>query len=397
MPSLEAANEDGTSSYVSLPLSSLNTSMDECSMSYECTVNGQTVVADLDPGATHCFMDPSVAKRLVLTAVRRKEDVELGDGSITTAQWNTMATLTFDNITSTEEVYVIPMKGNVKFGIGRQWLRTDNPEIDWRTSCVRIKKADGSAKVLRPRNTKTNKNAITIKRISIKTMKKLVRKQNAELFAVIVQPTKDSMTVSTEFADRVREFQDVFRDELPDTLPPKRGIDFEINLKKDQPSPVRPVIRLSHDELIELKRQMQMLLSKGLVRQSSSPYGAPVCFVKKKEGDLRIVCDYRALNKITIPDSNPIPLISEAIDHISEAKIFSKIDLLGAYHQMRIREEDISKTAIRTRYGSFERRVLCFGLTNAPASFSRLLSTLLRDLNGECLVLFLDDVLFYSR
>ncbi len=110
-----------------------------------------------------------------------------------------------------------------------------------------------------------------------------------------------------------------------------------------------------------------------------------------------MVCDYRALNKITIADSNPVPLISEALDQVSGAKIFSQIDLIGAYHQMRIREKDCHKTAIRTRFGAFESRVVCFGLRNAPAAFSRMLSTLLHELNGECLVLFLDDVLVYSK
>ncbi len=109
-----------------------------------------------------------------------------------------------------------------------------------------------------------------------------------------------------------------------------------------------------------------------------------------------MVCDYRALNKIIIKDSNPLPLISEALDQVAGAKVFSQIDLIGAYHQMRIRAGDCPKTAIRTRFGAFEWRDLCFGLTNAPASFSRMLSSLLRDLNGDCLVLFQDDVLVHS-
>lgn len=110
-----------------------------------------------------------------------------------------------------------------------------------------------------------------------------------------------------------------------------------------------------------------------------------------------MVCDYRALNKITIPDANPLPLISEALDQVAGATVFSQIDLIGAYHQMRIREEDCYKTAICTRFGYFEWRVLRFGLTNAPATFSRLMASLIRELNGECVVLFLDDVLVYSK
>lgn len=110
-----------------------------------------------------------------------------------------------------------------------------------------------------------------------------------------------------------------------------------------------------------------------------------------------MVCDYRALNKITIPDTNPLPLLNEALDQVSEAMVFSQVDLIGAYHQLRIKESDCHKTAARTRFGAFEWKVLCFGLTNAPATFTRLLTSLLRDLNGECLVLFLDDVLVYSK
>ena len=205
------------------------------------------------------------------------------------------------------------------------------------------------------------------------------------------------MTVSKPYNDVVDEFSDVFMDELPNELPPMRHVNFSIRLKQDEPPPVKPVIRLSPEELIELKRQLKLLLSKGLIRPSCSPYGAPEFLVHKKEVDLRMVCDYRALNKIsTIHDSNPIPLISKTLDQVCEGKIFSKIDLLGAYQQMRIVEEDIPKTAIRTRFGSFEWFVLCFGLTNAPASFTRLLSHLLRELQGECLSNFLDDILVYS-
>jgi len=303
-------------------------------MLYDCTLNEHEVVGHLDPGATDCFIYPNEAKRLNLPVVRSVHEVELGDGSV---------------------------------------------------------------RVIRPRQQKRSQERVTFKRISIKTMVKIVRKKKAELFAIRVIPSMKDMHVSDDYKDLVLEYQDIFKGELPDTLPPRREVDFEIHLKADEPAPVRPVIRLSPDELAELRRQLQMLLQKKLIRPSSSPYGAPVFFVKKKEGDLRMVCDYRALNKITVPDSNPVPLISEAIDQVSGATIFSKIDLLGAYHQMRLREEEIPKTAIRTRYGSFEWRVLCFGLMNAPASVTRLLSTLLRDLHGDGLVLFLDDVLVYSR
>ena len=397
MPHLGAAQTPGTPHVVPPRLSSLETVANECSLVYNCTINGMKIAGHLDPGATDCFINPSKARRLRLPITLRVDDVELGNCSFVQSKGITTATLNMNGVTSTEHIYVLPMSGNAKFVIEKRCLWNHNPDIDWRTECISVKRPDVMVKVITPRTKKRDARSVSMKSISIKAMTKLVRKQNAELFAVRVHPSLKNVSVSTDFEDLVSEYQDIFKDELPNTLPPRRDIDFEIHLKKDEPPPVRPVIRLSPNELAELKKQLQNLLPKELIRPSSSPFGAPVFFVKRKEGDLRMVCDYRAFNKITIADSNPVRLISEALDQISGSCVFSKIDLLGAYHQMRIREEDIPKTAIRTRYGSFEWRVLCFGLTNAPASFTRLLTTLLRELNGECLVLFLDDVLVYSK
>lgn len=231
-------------------------------------------------------------------------------------------------------------------------------------------------------------------------MGKLVRKRYAELFAAKLRAkdrTTEKVNCGDDFRPVVEDFSDIFVDELPKKLSPKRELYFEINLKSDEPPPVRPVIRLSSEEIKELKKQLQGLLSKGSIQPSSSPYAALVIFVKNKSDELGMVYDYRAVNKITIPYSNPLPLLSEMIDQVSGSVIFSHLDLIGAYHQMRIVDKDIHKTAIRTRFGSFGWKVLCFGLTNAPASFSRLMSSMLRELNGEFLVQYLDDVLVYSK
>lgn len=158
-------------------------------------------------------------------------------------------------------------------------------------------------------------------------MAQLVRKKKAELFGVRVQAVAQELEVSSAFSDLTKEFSDVFVAELPDKLPPKREVEFEINLKSNEPPPVLSFIRLSSEELLELKKQLQSLLNKGFIKPSSSPYKAPVFFVKKKNGELQMVCDYRALNKITIPDSNPLPLIDEALDQVAGANI-SCCDLL---------------------------------------------------------------------
>lgn len=400
----EGAAESGGDNTPPITLSSLD--MEGLGdLYYDACLNGKKVVACPDPGASHIFMSDTAARQCGLTSRTLPENVEaeLGDKSKVAALGIAEANLNIEGVLSNASIYIMPMcaeksskSDSPEIIIGRTWLREHNPDIDWRTSTIQFTHGDGSRWLIRPRGF-VNNHAVEIKKISLKKMAKLVAKKSCEFYAIRVRPEMDQMKFTSDFKDIVAEFDDVFLDELPDGLPPNRDVEFSINLKSEQPPPVRPVIRLSKEELKELKRQLKMLLDKKLIRPSSSPYGAPVFFVKKKNGDLRMVCDYRALNKITIPDANPLPLIDEAIDQVSDAIIFSQFDLIGAYHQMRIREEDCHKTAIRTRFGSFEWRVLCFGLTNAPAAFTGLLSSLLHDMNGDFLVLFLDDVLVYSK
>jgi Reverse transcriptase (RNA-dependent DNA polymerase) len=144
------------------------------------------------------------------------------------------------------------------------------------------------------------------------------------------------------------EFQDVFPAELPAELPPQRDIDHRIELEPGSRPPWRPIYRMSPLELDTMREELNKLLKNGSIEPSKSPYGAPVIFVKKKDGKLRMCIDYRALNKITIKNRFPIPLIDDLVDRLYEAKVFTKIDLRSGYNQVRIYEEDIPKTAFRT-------------------------------------------------
>ncbi|RVW59177.1 Transposon Tf2-2 polyprotein [Vitis vinifera] len=158
----------------------------------------------------------------------------------------------------------------------------------------------------------------------------------------------------------VRKFQDVFPDELPG-LPPHREFDFSIEVYPGtDPISVSPY-RMAPLELKELKTQLDELLGKGFIRPSTSPWGAPVLFVKKKDGTLRLCIDYRKLNRVTVKNKYPLPRIDDLFDQLKGAKYFSKIDLRTGYHQLRVREEDVSKTAFRTRYGHYEFLVMPFG------------------------------------
>ena len=147
----------------------------------------------------------------------------------------------------------------------------------------------------------------------------------------------------------------------------------------------------------ELRRQVELLLEQGWIRPSSSPYGAPILFIPKKDGKWRMCIDYRALNKITIKNRYPLPKVEELMDRLHGARYFTKIDLYSGYHQIRVRESDIQKTAFVTRYGAFEYLVMPFGLCNAPATFQRMMTTILRDGLDRFVLVFLDDILIYSR
>ena len=150
-------------------------------------------------------------------------------------------------------------------------------------------------------------------------------------------------------------------------------------------------------DLRELKKQIEGLLKKGFIRPSSSPWGAPVIFVDKKDGSRRMCVDYRALNDVTIKNKYPLPRIEDLFDQMRGAMIFSKIDLRSGYHQLRIRLSDIPKTAFTTRYGLYEFAVMSFGLTNAPAYFMYLMNKVFMEYLDKFVVVFIDDILVFSK
>ena len=195
------------------------------------------------------------------------------------------------------------------------------------------------------------------------------------------------------YKKRARVFSDIEAGKLP---PFKEG-DHALDLVDGEEPPYGPLYNLSQRELKVLREYLDNALLQGLIRHSTSPAGAPVLFVPKKDGGLRLCVDYRGLNKITIKNRHPLPLISETLDRLVGAKIFTKLDLKDAFNRLRIKKGDEWKTAFRTRYGHFEYLVMPFGLANAPASFQAYINKALAGFLDTFCVVYLDDILIYSQ
>ncbi len=289
------------------------------------------------------------------------------------------------------------------------WLEQHNPEIDWKNRTVKFNFKNtqhlfNQSQELKNEN-KSNVSSLCL--LSAKNFAKEVRKEKLTTYIGFVQNIKEKgreeindneERIECEDAKSLcSEFTDVFPSDLPFKLPPSRSIDHRIELEAGSVPPSKPAFRMSPSELDELKKQLTELEEHGFIQPSKSPFGAPVLFVKKKDGSTRMCVDYRALNKITIKNKYPLPRVEELFDRLQGAKYFTKIDLRSGYHQVRIHPDDVSKTAFRTRYGHYEFLVLPFGLTNAPATFMHLMQEIFRPYLDSHVIVFLDDILIYSR
>ncbi|KAI3819778.1 hypothetical protein L1987_13628 [Smallanthus sonchifolius] len=230
--------------------------------------------------------------------------------------------------------------------------------------------------------------------MSCTTAQKYLRKKYVAFLAHIVQ--KDIEKKSIQDIPIIRDFPEVFPEDLSG-LPPVRQVEFRIDLVPGANPVARAPYRLAPSEMQELASQLQELSDKGFIRPSHSPWGAPVLIVKKKDGSFRMCIDYRELNKLTIKNRYPLPRIDDLFDQLQGSTCFSKIDLRSGYHQLRVQEDDIPKTAFRTRYGHYQFMVMPFGLTNKPAVFMDLMNHVCKPYLDKFVIVFIDDILIYSK
>jgi hypothetical protein len=322
-----------------------------------------------DSGASHTFINRTfvLKHRLPMEVVDTRYCIQSPGGILHTK----------------EMVYQIPIKlvghmfptnmlvlqnQDIDVILGMNWLRQHGAVIDALQQTIQLDSPNGKYKLL----------------IQVSTPKRAVER----VCAATIKEVKDIPVV--------REFPDVFPEDLPG-LPPERDVEFVIELQPGTAPISRRSYRMAPKELAELKTQLQDLLNKGFIRPSSSPWGCPAIFVKKKDQTLRLCVDYRPLNEVTIKNKYPLPRIDLLFDQLSGAKVFSKIDLRSGYHHIRNHPEDVPKTVFTTRYGLYEYLVMSFGLTMAPAHFMYLMNSVFMPELDKFVVVFIDDILIYSK
>ncbi|KAJ9514991.1 hypothetical protein QJQ45_017006, partial [Haematococcus lacustris] len=269
--------------------------------------------------------------------------------------------------------------------LGADWLTVQGALVDYVDKTLTLRTAQANPKAL----------------VTAKQAARWLRKGGSAMVAMVsledlALPVDAVSHVQRQhLQDLLDEYSDVFQ---PITgLPPERAVGHSIPLQPDGKPPARPSYRMSKPEQDELRKQITDLLAKGLIEPSSSPYAAPVLFVQKKSGELRMCIDYRQLNKITIRDQYPLPRIDDLFDQLAGKTVFSSLDLQAGYHQIRIPAEDVPKTAFRTPMGHYQFKVLCFGLTNAPATFQRVMNEAFAEVINDCALVYLDDILVMSK
>ncbi|GBG74018.1 hypothetical protein CBR_g17729 [Chara braunii] len=282
--------------------------------------------------------------------------------------------------------------------LGMSCLRSEDHPVNFYRSTVHVRDQN---RVLVQCTVPPPHPSISCHVVSAASIRASITKHDIEMGVCFLHalPPHDIPSTDASTDPRISELLDACGDvlEAPHALVLDRPIRHEIILEVEVVPPRGCIYRMSEEELSVLRAQLDDLLEKGWIRPSSSPYGAPVLFVRKKNKDLRLCIDYRKLNAQTVKNAGPLPRIDDLLERLGGAKFFSKLDLKSIYHQLEIRQEDGYKTTFKTRYGHFEWLVMPFGLTNAPATFQAAMTTEFRHMLDRFVLVYLDDILVYSR
>ncbi|GJW05196.1 putative reverse transcriptase domain-containing protein [Tanacetum coccineum] len=389
-PTLRRNGQDGNNRGAVYKLGAVDAQQDPKVVTGTFLLNNRYATALFDSGADKSFVSTNFSTLIDIKPVEldTSYEVELADRKVVSTN-NVLigCTLNLLNHSFPIDLMVIEL-GSFDIIIGMDWLSRYDAAILCGEKNVRIP-LEGKTLVI-----EGDRNNSRLKIVSCIKAQKYIEK-GCELFLAQVTE-QESKEKRLEDVPVIRDFPEVFPEGLPG-LPPPRKVEFHIDLIPGVAPVARVPYRLAPTEMKELSKQLQELLEKGFIRPSSSPWGAPVLFVKNKDGSFRMCIDYSELNKLTIKNRYPLPRIDDLFDQLQGSSVYSKIDLRSGYHQLRIREEDIPITAFRTRYGHYEFQVMPFGLTNAPAVFMDLMNRVCKPYLDKFVIVFIDDILIYSK
>ncbi|KAH1034725.1 hypothetical protein GYH30_054917 [Glycine max] len=358
-------------------------------MKIEGKLENVDVVVLVDSGASHNFISPKItaALGLPITPMAAK-NIKLGDGHKVVSQGVCKGVrINLGAMVVVVDALVLEL-GGLDVVLGMSWLCTLGKVImDWKALSMQFWHNDELV-VLQGQGGKQEQQCVLNNFLED-------RRGEAWWWSLHEQNLEAVEGSQKQLKAVLSQFHTVFQDHI--ILPPQRSQVHQIKLFSDQnPVNVRPY-RYPHHQKEEIERQVQELLEAGVIRPSMSAFSSPVILVKKKDGSWRMCVDYRALNKATIPDKYPIPIVEELLDELFGATIFSKIDLKSGYHQIRVADEDVHKTAFRTHNGHYEYLVMPFGLMNAPATFQATMNDIFRPFLRKFVLVFFDDILIYSK
>ena len=379
-------------------------------LAFHSLIHNCTAIVLFDTGATHSFVNESFVKQNHIPFRLSKETALIADGRELEIQGTVTVKLEFGSLSMSHVLRVTNLGFQFDAILGMDWLSKYKCILDCANHTCKVRKGSVThtlslKPVINQVSSKPHMNAVQLRKMA---------KKGYFTFAIKLEqvPLEDEydahmawsnsnqegeVSIPQPLAALLSEFSDVFSEEMPKGLPPTRTTGHTIELVEGAKPTFRPLYRLSPFEQEEVRTQISDLLDKGWIEPSSSPFGAPILFVQKKDKSLRMCVDYRALNQQTVKNRYALPRIDDLIDQLSGAKYFTSLDLAQGYHQIRVTKEDVPKTAFRTPLGHFQYLVLPFGLTNAPATFQSTMNELFRAYVGKFVLVYLDDILIYSR
>ncbi|GJZ49273.1 putative reverse transcriptase domain-containing protein [Tanacetum coccineum] len=348
-----------------------------------------------DTGADRSFISTTFSSLINIapTPLENCYDVELADGKLVRID-TIIRGCTLNFLDHPFNIDLMPVElGSFDIIIGMDWLRRCHAVIVCDEKLVQIPYENETLTFFGNESSNRRESRLTVISCS-KAQEYMAKGCQVQLFAKKEEDKSEGKQIKN--VQIVRDFPKVFLEDFPG-LPPARPVEFQIDLILGAVPVARAPYRLAPSKIKELSEQLQELSDKGFIRPSSLPWGASVLFVKKKDGSFKMCIDYREINNLTMKNRYPLPRIDDLFDQLQGSNIYSKIDLRSGYHQLRVREQDIPKTAFQTRYSHYEFRVMPFGLTNAPAVFMDIMSRVCKPYLDKFVIVFIDDILIYSK